>query len=61
MKTNKANSEPPDLDGVSSNRALREEIERLRAEVPYTFKGSTASKCQGTANTSQEVDFEFIQ
>lgn len=35
MKAGKQNSELPDTDSASSNRALREEVERLRAEVAY--------------------------
>ena len=38
MKADKPNPEPPDTDGASSNRALREEVERLRAEVAYLKK-----------------------
>jgi transposase len=38
MKTEKPNPEPPDTDGASSHRALREEVERLRAEVAYLKK-----------------------
>jgi transposase len=38
MKADKPNPEPPDTDGTSSNRALREEVERLRAEVAYLKK-----------------------
>lgn len=35
MKADKPNPEPPDTDDTSSNRALREEVERLRPEVAY--------------------------
>jgi transposase len=38
MKTEKPNPEPTDTDGASSHRALREEVERLRAEVAYLKK-----------------------
>lgn len=38
MKTEKRNPEPPDIDGASLHRALRDEIERLRAEVAYLKK-----------------------
>ena len=38
MNTGKPSSEPPDPDGASSNRALLEEVERLRAEVAYLKK-----------------------
>ena len=38
MKTEKPNPEPPEADCASSHRALREEIERLRAEVAYLKK-----------------------
>jgi transposase len=35
MKADKPNPETPDTDSASSNRALREEVERLRAEAAY--------------------------
>jgi transposase len=38
MKADKSNSELPDTDSAGSNRALREEVERLRAEVAYLKK-----------------------
>lgn len=38
MKPGKPNSEPPDPDSARSNRALREEVEQLRAEVAYLKK-----------------------
>jgi transposase len=38
MKADKPNPEPPDTDDTSSNRALREEVERLRAVVAYLKK-----------------------
>jgi transposase len=38
MKADKPNSELPDTDSASSTRALREEVERLRAEVAYLKK-----------------------
>lgn len=38
MKADKPNPEPPNTDSASSNRALREEVERLRAEVAYLKK-----------------------
>ncbi len=38
VKADKPNPEPPDTDGASSHRVLREEIERLRAEVAYLKK-----------------------
>jgi transposase len=38
MKADKPNPEPCDTDGTSSNRALREEVERLRVEVAYIKK-----------------------
>jgi hypothetical protein len=33
MKAGKPNSEPPETDDARSSRALREEVERLRAQV----------------------------
>ncbi len=38
MKAQEPNPEPPDTESASSHRALREEIERLRAEVAYLKK-----------------------
>ena len=38
MKTEKPTPEPQDTHSASSHRALREEIERLRAEVAYLKK-----------------------
>ena len=38
MKAPDPNPDPPDTDSASSHRALREEIERLRAEVAYLKK-----------------------
>ena len=38
MKAEKPNPEPHDTDSAGSQRALREEIERLRAEVAYLKK-----------------------
>ena len=38
MKTEKPDPEPPHTDSADSHRALREEIERLRAEVAYLKK-----------------------
>ena len=38
MKAQHPNPEPPDTDGARSHRALREEVERLRAEVAYLKK-----------------------
>lgn len=38
MKPRKPSSRPPDPDSAGSNRALREEVERLRAEVAYLKK-----------------------
>ena len=38
MKADKPNPALPDTDSASSNRALREEVERLRAEVAYLKK-----------------------
>lgn len=38
MKVDMPNPKLPDTDGASSNRALREEVERLRAEVAYLKK-----------------------
>ena len=35
MKPRKSSSEPPDPDSACSSHALREEVERLRAEVAY--------------------------
>lgn len=37
-KVDTPNPEPPDTDNASSHRALREEVERLRAEVAYLKK-----------------------
>ena len=38
MKAENPNPEPPDADSPSSHSALREEVERLRAEVAYLKK-----------------------
>jgi transposase len=38
MNADKSNPAPPDTGSASSNRALREEVERLRAEVAYLKK-----------------------
>lgn len=38
MKPRKPSSEPPDPDSACSSHALREEVERLRAEVAYLKK-----------------------
>jgi len=38
MKAEKPNPEPPHTDSADSHRALREEVERLRAEVAYLKK-----------------------
>jgi transposase len=38
MKADKPNSEVPDTDSANSNRELREEVERLRAEVAHLKK-----------------------
>ena len=38
IKAQEPNPEPPDTESASPHRALREEIERLRAEVAYLKK-----------------------
>ncbi len=38
MKTDNPNPRLPETDSASLNRALREEVERLRAEVAYLKK-----------------------
>ena len=38
MNADKSDPPPPDTDSIRSNRALREEVERLRAEVAYLKK-----------------------